>query len=198
MLFRSGLYEYPLGTPVAQILQDCGARDPQAVQVGGPSGRCIPATDFDRRIAFEDLPSAGAFMVFDQRRDLFEVARHFARFFAHESCGLCTPCRVGTELVVRRLHKLAQARGAGQGSASDIERLHELDELLHSGTHCGLGASACNPLRDTLAHAGAAYAQRSTARQFQPDLDLDAQLSSARRVTGRKDPGAHLQTEHEA
>ena len=195
---RPGLYEYPLGTPVAQILQDCGARDPQAVQVGGPSGRCIPATDFDRRIAFEDLPSAGAFMVFDQRRDLFEVARHFARFFAHESCGLCTPCRVGTELVVRRLHKLAQARGAGQGSASDIERLHELDELLHSGTHCGLGASACNPLRDTLAHAGAAYAQRSTARQFQPDLDLDAQLSSARRVTGRKDPGAHLQTEHDA
>ena len=105
----------------------------------------MPATDFGRRIAFEDLPRAGAFMVFDQRRDLFEVARHFARFFAHESCGLCTPCRVGTELVVRRLHKLAQARGAGQGSASDIERLYELDELLHSGTHCGLGASACNP-----------------------------------------------------
>ncbi|MCB2018786.1 MAG: NAD(P)H-dependent oxidoreductase subunit E [Hydrogenophaga sp.] len=193
---RPGLYEYPLGTTVAQILADCGAHDAIAVQVGGPSGTCLPASGFGRAIAFEDVPSAGAFMVFDRRRDLFEVARHFAHFFAHESCGLCTPCRVGTELVVRRLDKLAHERGAGRGSAFDIERLHELDELLHSGTHCGLGVSACNPLRDTMAHFGQAYAQRGAAVQFQPELDLDAALSSARRVTGRRDPGAHLSTEH--
>ena len=195
---RPGLYEYPLGTSIAQILADCGARGAQAVQVGGPSGRCVPASGFGSAVSFEDVPSAGAFMVFDQRRDLFEVARHFARFFAHESCGLCTPCRVGTELVVRRLDKLAQARGTGRGSAFDVERLRELDELLHSGTHCGLGASACNPLRDTLAHFGQTYALRSTAAHFQPDLDLDAQLSAARRVTGRQDPGAHLSTDHQA
>ena len=193
---RPGLYEYPLGTPIAQILTDCGARDAQAVQVGGPSGRCVPASGFGSAIAFEGVPSAGAFMVFDQSRDLFEVARHFARFFAHESCGLCTPCRVGTELVVRRLDKLAHERGAGRGSAFDIARLHELDGLLHSGTHCGLGASACNPLRDTLAHFGQAYALRGTAAGFQPDIDLDAELSAARRVTGRRDPGAHLSTGH--
>ena len=192
---RPGLYEYPLGTPIAQILADCGARDAQAVQVGGPSGTCVPASGFARRIAFDDVPSAGAFMVFDQTRDLFEVARHFARFFAHESCGLCTPCRVGTDLVVRRLDKLAHERGAGRGSAFDIERLHELDTLLHSGTHCGLGASACNPLRDTLAHFGQAYASRTTAPRFEPELNLDAELSAARRVTGRTDPGAHLHTE---
>ena len=137
-------------------------------------------------------------MVFDRTRDLFAVARHFAHFFAHESCGLCTPCRVGTELVVRRLDKLAHERGAGRGSAFDIARLHELDTLLHSGTHCGLGASACNPLRDTLTHFGHSYAQLSTAAHFQPELDLDAQLSAARRVTGRQDPGAHLSTEHSA
>ncbi len=192
---RPGLYEYPLGTPIAQILKDCGARDVQAVQVGGPSGACVPASEFNRAIAFEDVPSAGAFMVFDHTRDLFEVARHFARFFAHESCGLCTPCRVGTELVVRRLDKLAHARGAGHASAFDIERLHDLDTVLHSGTHCGLGASACNPLRDTMRHFGAAYAQRATAPQFQPDVDLDAALSSARRATGRSDAGAHLHTD---
>jgi [NiFe] hydrogenase diaphorase moiety large subunit len=178
---RPGLYEYPLGTPVAQILADCGARHAQAVQVGGPSGRCLPASAFVSAIAFEDVPSAGAFMVFDHSRDLFEVARHFARFFAHESCGLCTPCRVGTELVVRRLDKLARERGAGRGSAFDLERLHELDTLLHSGTHFGQ-----------------AYAQRSTAVHFQPELDLDAQLSAARRVTGRQDTGAHLSTEHQS
>lgn len=194
---RPGLYEYPLGTPIAQILADCGARDPQAVQVGGPSGRCVPASGFGSAIGFESVPSAGAFMVFDHTRDLFEVARHFARFFAHESCGLCTPCRVGTELVVRRLDKLAHEGGAGRGSTFDLERLRELDALLHSGTHCGLGVSACNPLRDTLAHFGPAYAQRGTAAHFQPELDLDAELSAARRVTGRRDPGAHLSTEHE-
>ena len=194
---RPGLYEYPLGTPVQQVLDDCGARHPQAVQVGGPSGTCVPAHAFARRLAFEDVPTAGAFMVFDHSRDLFEVARHFARFFAHESCGLCTPCRVGTELVVRRLDKLARARGAGRGSAQDLERLRELDAVLHSGTHCGLGASACNPLRDTLAHFGESYTQRSCALQFEPDFDLDAELSSARRVTGRDDPGAHLSTEIE-
>ncbi|MDP3871522.1 MAG: NAD(P)H-dependent oxidoreductase subunit E [Methyloversatilis sp.] len=192
---RPGLYEYPLGTTIARILEDCGAHDPLAVQVGGPSGACVPASEFGRAIAFEDVPSAGAFMVFDRSRDLFEVARHFARFFAHESCGLCTPCRVGTELVVRRLDKLAHARGAGRGSAFDIERLRDLDTVLHSGTHCGLGASACNPLRDTMRHFGEAYAQRSTAPQFQPDIDLDAQLSSARRATGRSDAGAHLHTD---
>ena len=192
---RPGLYEYPMGTPIAQILADCGARDAQAVQVGGPSGTCVPASGFHRRIAFDDVPSAGAFMVFDQARDLFEVARHFARFFAHESCGLCTPCRVGTELVVRRLDKLAHERGAGRGSAFDLQRLHELDDLLHSGTHCGLGASACKPLRDTLTHFGQAYAARTTAPRFEPELNLDAEPSAARRVTGRTDPGAHLHTE---
>jgi [NiFe] hydrogenase diaphorase moiety large subunit len=192
---RPGLYEYPLGTPIAKILADCGARNAQAVQVGGPSGTCVPASGFARRIAFDDVPSAGAFMVFDQTRDLFEVARHFARFFAHESCGLCTPCRVGTELVVRRLDKLAHERGAGRGSAFDLQRLHELDTLLHSGTHCGLGASACNPLRDTLAHFGQVYALRTGTPRFEPELNLDAELSAARRVTGRTDPGAHLHTE---
>ena len=193
---RPGLYEYPLGTPISRILADCGAHQPQAVQVGGPSGTCVPASGFDRCISYDDVHSAGAFMVFDSTRDLFEVARHFARFFAHESCGLCTPCRVGTELVVRRLDKLAHERGAGRGSAFDLDRLRELDGLLHSGTHCGLGASACNPLRDTLAHFGQAYALRTGTAQFEPEFDLDAELSVARRATGRNDPGAHLHTEN--
>ena len=192
---RPGLYEYPLGTPISRILADCGAHQPQAVQVSGPSGTCVPASDFGRRIAFDDVPSAGGFTVLNRTRDLFEVARHFARFFAHESCGLCTPCRVGTHLVVRRLDKLAHERGAGRGSAFDLERLRELNTLLHSGAHCGLGASACNPLRDTLAHFGQAYAQRTGAAQFEPEFNLDAELSVARRATGRNDPGAHLHTE---
>jgi [NiFe] hydrogenase diaphorase moiety large subunit len=189
---RPGLYEYPYGTSISQILHDCGARDTQAVQVGGPSGTCLSAQEFDRIIGFEDVPTAGAFMVFDASRDMFEVARSFAHFFAHESCGFCTPCRVGTSLVARRLDKLARAHGGGRGSGQDLSVLRELDTLLHIASHCGLGASACNPLRDTLKHFQSAYGQRTTAARFEPDFDLDAELSVARRWTGRDDEAAHL------
>jgi [NiFe] hydrogenase diaphorase moiety large subunit len=185
---RPGLYEYPFGTRIGRILEDCGAQDTQAVQVGGPSGLCLSAFEFGRRIAFEDVPSAGAFMVFDRSRDMFEVARAFARFFAHESCGFCTPCRVGTALVVKRLDKLA----AGRGSRHDIDVLFELDQLLHASTHCGLGATACNPLRDTIQKFRPAYEKRLKSLHFEPGFDLDAELSEARACSGRDDAGAHL------
>lgn len=186
---RPGLYEYPFGTRIGRILEDCGARDTQAVQVGGPSGVCLSAFEFGRRIAFEDVPTAGAFMVFDRSRDMFEVARSFAHFFAHESCGFCTPCRVGTALVVKRMDKLAE----GHGSRHDIDVLFELDKLMHTATHCGLGASACNPLRDTIVKFRPAYEQHLKSLHFEPGFDLDAELSIARRMTGRDDPAAHLE-----
>ena len=186
---RPGLYEYPFGTRIGRILEDCGARDTQAVQVGGPSGVCLSAFEFGRRIAFEDVPTAGAFMVFDRSRDMFEVARNFAHFFAHESCGFCTPCRVGTELVVRRMDKLAD----GHGSRHDVDVLFELDRLMHTATHCGLGASACNPLRDTIAKFRPAYERHLKSLHFEPGFDLDAELSIARQMTGRDDALAHLE-----
>lgn len=186
---RPGIYEYPFGTRVGRILEDCGARDTQAVQVGGPSGVCLSASEFSRRIGFEDVPTAGAFMVFDRSRDLFEVARNFAHFFAHESCGFCTPCRVGTELVVRQMDKLKR----GYGSSADIQVLYELDKLMHGATHCGLGAAACNPLRDTIAKFRPAYEQHLKSLHFVAGFDMDAELSQARRATGRNDSGAHLE-----
>jgi len=192
---RPGIYEYPFGTRIVSILEDCGTRDTQAVQVGGPSGTCLSAFEFGRRIAFEDVPTAGAFMVFDRSRDMFEVARNFAHFFAHESCGFCTPCRVGTELVMRRMDKLAHETGGGRGSRHDIEVLFELDKLMHSTTHCGLGASACNSLRDTIAKFRPAYERHLQSLHFEPGFDLDAELSVARSMTGRRDPGAHLEPE---
>ncbi len=190
---RPGVYEYPFGVTIEQMLHDCGANTPtrsaQAVQVGGPSGVCLAAHEFGRRIGFEDVPTAGAFMVFDASRDMFETARSFAHFFAHESCGFCTPCRVGTELVVRRMDKLAE----GHGSLFDEAELRELEALLHGTTHCGLGASATNPLRDTLVRFRPAYERRLLSPTFTPGFDLDAELAAARRVTGRDDEGAHLE-----
>jgi [NiFe] hydrogenase diaphorase moiety large subunit len=190
---RPGIYEFPFGVRVADILAAAGADGPgrrtQAVQVGGPSGLCLAPHEFERQVAFEDVPTAGAFTVFDDTRDMFEVARGYSQFFAHESCGFCTPCRVGTELIVRRMDKLAD----GHGSLFDEAELRELEALLHGATHCGLGATATNPLRDTLARFPAAYRRRLLQPRFVPAFDLDAELGPARRVTGRNDAGAHLE-----
>jgi hypothetical protein len=90
------------------------------VQVGGASGVTLAAYEFDRRIAFEDVPTAGAFMVFDSTRDPFEIAHAFVDFFAHESCGFCTPCRVGT-VAAQGLHGQARARIRRQDDLADIE-----------------------------------------------------------------------------
>ena len=187
---RPGLYEYPFGTRIGRILEDCGAKDVQAIQVGGPSGVCLSAMEFGRRIGFEDVHTAGAFMIFDRSRDMFEVAYNFAQFFAHESCGFCTPCRVGTELVVRRMGKLRK----GYGSSEDVQILYQLDKLMHGATHCGLGATACNSLRDTIAKFRPAYEQHMKSLHFAPGFDMDAELSQARLATGRDDSGAHLET----
>ncbi len=188
---RPGIYEYPFGTTVRQVLADCGATNTQAVQISGPSGVCIGAEEFDRRIAFEDLPTAGAFTVFDHSRDMFEVARNYAHFFAHESCGFCTPCRVGTSMLRNTLDKIA----AGHGTRHDLEEVHRLNQVLQMSSHCGLGHTACNPTLDTLKRFPQAYERRLKALDFVPGFDLDGALAPARRMTGRDDAAAHLTQE---
>ena len=109
---RPGIYEYPFGVSIRQVLEDCGATDTQAVQVSGPSGICVAENEFDRIIGFEDIPTAGAFTVFNKSRDMFEVARNYVHFFQHESCGFCTPCRVGTSLLKNLMDKLHYGSGS--------------------------------------------------------------------------------------
>ena len=191
---RPGIYEYPYGTTVRQVLEDCGASDYQAVQISGPSGICLAEAEFDRRIAFEDIPTAGAFMIFDETRDMFEVARNFAHFFAHESCGFCTPCRVGTTLVRNLMDKIARKHG----SPYDINELFKLHRLMQGASHCGLGNSACNPVFDTLNKFRPAYEHRLMSLDYEPAFDLDAALSQARQMTGRDDAAAHFPDEAEA
>ena len=183
-----GIYEYPFGVSVAQVLADCGAGNAQAVQISGASGICLATHEFSRRIAFEDAPTAGAFMVFGPHRDMFEVARNFAHFFAHESCGFCTPCRVGTALVANCMDKIAN----GHGSQYEINEIFKIHRLLHVASHCGLGQAACNPLFDTLQNFRPAYERRLRSLDFEPAFDLDQALAAARQMTGRDDPGAHF------
>lgn len=188
---RPGIYEYPFGVTVRQVLDDCGATNTQAVQISGPSGACIADDGFDRRIAFEDIPTAGAFMVFDQSRDMFEVARNFAHFFAHESCGFCTPCRVGTALLKNLMDKIA----AGHGTQFDINEIYQLSRLLQMASHCGLGQTASRPLMDTLEKFRPAYERRLKSLDFEPAFDLDGALAQARQMTGRDDADAHLEAQ---
>jgi [NiFe] hydrogenase diaphorase moiety large subunit len=191
---RPGIYEYPFGVSVAQVLEDCGARDPQAVQISGAAGVCLAGDEFSHRIAFEDIPTAGSFMVFDRSRDTFEVARNFVHFFAHESCGFCTPCRVGTAVNKRLMDKIA----AGHGSPYDINEMFKLHRLMQGASHCGLGNSATSALFDTLRKFKPAYERRLKSLEYAPGFDLDYALSHARQMTGRDDPGAHLDQETEA
>ena len=191
---RPGIYEYPYGVSVAQVLADCGAAHTQAVQVSGPSGVCLAAAEFERRIAFEDIPTAGALMVFDATRDMFEVAQNFAHFFAHESCGFCTPCRVGTTLVKNLMDKIAK----NHGSPYDIDELFKLHRLMQGASHCGLGNSACNAMFDTLNKFRPAYERRLKSLEYEPAFDLDGALAQARQMTGRDDAAAHLSNEAEA
>jgi [NiFe] hydrogenase diaphorase moiety large subunit len=189
---RPGIYEYPFGVSVRQILQDCGAANTRAVQISGPSGVCVPESEFDRRLGFEDLPTAGAFMVFDDSRDMFEVARNYVHFFAHESCGFCTPCRVGTALLKKTMDKIA----AGLGTQYDLGEVENLDRVLQTTSHCGLGRTACNPVLHTLRHFRPAYENKLKSLVFSPAFDLDGALARARQMTGRDDAGAHLKPEN--
>ncbi|MBW7859775.1 MAG: NAD(P)H-dependent oxidoreductase subunit E [Rhodocyclaceae bacterium] len=188
---RPGVYEFPFGVTVAEVLEECGALDTLAVQVGGASGVTLAGHEFGRRIAFEDVPSAGAFMVFDGRRDPFEIAHAFVEFFAHESCGFCTPCRIGTTLLKNDLDKLAR----GVGGKVDLANIEWINRLLRNASHCGLGSSAPNPVEDGLAKFRPAWERRLRSLEFEPAFDLDAALGPARRMTGRSDPGAHLDRE---
>ena len=186
---RPGIYEYPFGTPIRNILTDCGADETLGIQVGGPSGTFIGPGEYDRRLAFEDLATGGSFMIFDSSRSLLDIVGNFTHFFAHESCGFCTPCRVGTSLMKNTLDKIH----AGHGTAGDLVELRSLCQLIKEYSHCGLGHTAANPIIETLERFPDLYETQLEAIVFDPGFDLDGALEAARQLTGRDDSAAHLQ-----
>ncbi len=168
---RPGIYEYQFGVTIGRVLQDCGAPPTvTAVQIGGASGVLVTPDEFSRRIAFEDVSTAGAFMVFGPDRDIFDVARNFAHFFAHESCGFCTPCRVGTAIQRNIMDKIAE----GRGSSYEVNDLKRLVEFMKRTSHCGLGETAGNAVRDALNKFRPAFEKRLRARDFAPAVDHEA------------------------
>lgn len=186
---KPGIYEFAFGTSVKEILIACGAQHTNCVQISGPCGITLNESEFHRVIGFEDLPTAGSFMIFDKSRNVFEIARQFTHFFAHESCGFCTPCRVGSHILTHQMDKLAK----GYGSQIDIDEIKQLSLLVHKTSHCGLGQAICKPLLDTLHKFPQAYQPLIKHDEFNPAFDLDAALSQARKMTQRNDEYAHLE-----
>lgn len=185
---QPGIYEYPFGVTIRQILEDCGAHDVLGAQIGGPSGTFISNQELDRVLGFEDLASGGSFIVFNTTRNILDIVRNFTHFFAHESCGFCTPCRVGTSLLKKQLDKIVD----GYGSAGDVVALEELTRLVKQHSHCGLGQTAANPIIHTLERYPDLYQDRLKKISYEPGFDLNASLETARRMANRNDAAAHL------
>ena len=154
---RGGLIEVPMGITIREVVEDIGGGIEgggrfKAVQVGGPSGGCIPASMADLRVDYDDLTEAGAMMgsggllVMDEHDCMVDIARYFLTFTCDQSCGKCTYCRVGLRRMLAILDKIC----TGKGTRPDLEKLEELAHKTRQGSLCGLGRTAPNPVLTTL------------------------------------------------
>ncbi len=154
---NTGLIEIPIGMPLGTIIYDIGGGTPnnrklKAVQIGGPSGGCIPANHLNVTVDYESLQKLGAIMgsggliVMDEDTCMVDLARYFMEFIQEESCGKCTPCREGTKIMLSILERICQ----GKGRMEDLDLLEELSQQIKQTALCGLGQTAPNPVISTL------------------------------------------------
>jgi len=178
-----GVYELPFGITLEEVLKLAGAEEAAAVQMGGPSGQMVGPTEFGRTICYDDLATGGSVMMFGPERNVLEVAEAFMEFFIEESCGYCTPCRVGNVLLKERLEQIM----AGRGEPADLEYLQKLGEMIKATSRCGLGQTSANPVLTTLKNFRPVYEAlvKEQKERFQPSFDLGAALSDAKAIAGR-------------
>ena len=147
---KPGVYEFPFGITVAQLLSEVGGSDAKAVQIGGASGRCVPKKDFERKLAFEDIPTGGSVIVIGPGRDMLDLAHNIMDFFVDESCGQCTPCRLGNAKLLEGVEMLKE------GTCTDeyLGDLRGLANTMQVASKCGLGQSSSVALLSILDHFG--------------------------------------------
>ena len=154
---NTGLVEVPMGTTLREVVEEIGGGVPngkkfKAAQTGGPSGGCIPADlidtpiDYDNLIAIGSMMGSGGLIVMDEDNCMVDIAKFFLEFTVDESCGKCTPCRVGTRRLLEILDKII----SGNGEMEDLDRMEELCNYIKSASLCGLGQTAPNPVISTL------------------------------------------------
>jgi len=168
----TGLVEVPMGITLGEIVYQIGGAEKEqvkAVQIGGPSGGCIPAEFFDVQIDYDSLKSLGAIMgsggliVIGKNRCMVETARYFLDFTTRESCGKCTFCRIGTRRMLERIEKIIR----GQGELDDLNFLEDLGQKITKASLCGLGQSAPNPVLTTLRYFRTEYENHIVQKQCQ-------------------------------
>ena len=158
-IHNTGLVEIPMGTTLREIVEDIGGGVPngkkfKAAQTGGPSGGCIPASlidtpiDYDNLIAIGSMMGSGGLIVMDEDTCMVDLAKFFLEFTVDESCGKCSPCRIGTRRMLEILNKITE----GKGTMNDLDELEELAATLKSNSLCALGQTAANPVLSTLKH----------------------------------------------
>ncbi len=159
-----GLVEVPMGTTLKTIIYDIGGGIPggkafKAAQTGGPSGGCIPAKyidigmDFDNLVAIGSMMGSGGLIVMDEDTCMVDIAKFYLEFTADESCGKCTPCRIGTKRLLETLTKICE----GNGEPEDLDKIKEIAEHMKSSSLCALGQSAPNPVLSAMEHFGDEY-----------------------------------------
>ncbi len=137
---RPGVYELPWGIKISELLEIVGAKNTKAVQVGGASGTCIPKSQFDRKLAYEDAATGGSIIIFDENRNMLHILKNFMEFFVEESCGQCTPCRIGNVKLLEGVEKIEK----GEYTFAYINQLKELGKTMQVASKCGLGQSSPN------------------------------------------------------
>lgn len=145
---RPGIYEFPFGITVAELLREVGGEDAKAVQIGGASGCCVPRKDFERRLAFEDIPTGGSVMVIGPGRDMLDLAHNVMDFFVDESCGNCAPCRLGN----RKLLDAVGVLRKGKFSDDYLAELRKVAETMQGTAKCGLGQASSVAFMSILEH----------------------------------------------
>jgi len=137
---KPGVYELPWGTKISELLELVAAKNTKAVQVGGASGFCYNKTQFDRALAYEDAATGGSIMIFNESRDMLRVLDNFMEFFVDESCGQCTPCRIGNVKLLEGVKMIQN----GEYTFAYINKLKELGKSMQVASKCGLGQSSSN------------------------------------------------------
>ena len=145
---RPGVYEFPLGVPIAEVLAAAGGENAKAAIVGGASGECVPAAEFGRAISYEDVSTGGAVIVIGPDRDLLEVLENLQWFFVNESCGQCTPCRVGNIKLLEGIQMLRR----GECTVEHLQDLMSLSGTMQITSKCGLGQTAPNVFLSIIKH----------------------------------------------
>jgi len=156
---KPGVYEFPWGITVARLLEEVGGQGAKAVQIGGASGVCVPARDFTRTLAFEDVPTGGSVMVIGPERDILDVAENFLEFFVEESCGQCTPCRLGNAQMLRAVELLKQ----GECPPEFLKDVEELGATMQVASKCGLGQTSPSAFLSIIENFGDEISNRAVS-----------------------------------